>query len=156
MIETALAYADLSHERTVLDAGCGAGFFTLPAALQSRAVSGIDISRESIAAAKKNAALNGISNVSFQAKPDDRIDPARDKADIVIADPPRAGLSAKTRSAFLKMDPQRIVYISCNPSTWARDLKDLTAQSYALKEYTLIDMFPGTQHIEMISLLERK
>lgn len=155
MIAEVLAFADLSDDKTVLDLGCGSGFFTLQAARLCREAHGIDISAESISSAKRNAAANGIANVRFEAKPDDRTHPYNDRADIVIADPPRAGLSTKTKKTITAMEPERIVYVSCNPTTWARDLKEFTAVGYALNSCTLIDMFPGTGHIEVISLLSR-
>jgi len=155
MIEQVLEYAALTEELTVLDIGCGGGFFTLPAASQCRNAKGIDISRESIDAARKNAGNNSIRNVTFETKPDDRISPRGDRADIVIADPPRAGLSSTTKSSLIAMSPQRIVYISCNVTTLARDLKEFCSQGYHLSRFTMIDMFPGTLHIEAITLLEK-
>ena len=155
MITEVLKGASAAQDSTVLDLGCGTGFFTLQAAKKCRSAHGIDISEESIASAKKNAAENGITNVSFNAKPDDRTDPVRDAADIVITDPPRAGLSAKTKNSLIRMKPSRIVYVSCNVTTWARDVKDFSMEGFHLSHCTMIDMFPGTLHIEVISVLER-
>jgi tRNA/tmRNA/rRNA uracil-C5-methylase (TrmA/RlmC/RlmD family) len=155
MIDEVLYAAHLSKDKTVLDLGCGCGFFSLPAAIQCKEAKGIDINAESIASAKMNAQRNGITNARFESKPDEMTHPLNDRADIVIADPPRAGLSSGTKKALCKMKPERIVYVSCNVTTWARDIKELLSEGYTLTKCTMIDMFPGTLHIEVISVLTK-
>jgi 23S rRNA (uracil1939-C5)-methyltransferase len=154
MLERTIGYAALSSNETFLDVGCGVGFFTLPLACEALHGKGIDIRKESIRWAKQNAAFNKVDNVDFAAIPASYIHPVQHRADIVVADPPRAGLDRRTRNALTAMSPRRIVYVSCNPSTFSRDAKDLIKAGYNLEGLTLIDMFPCTHHIEMISLFK--
>jgi 23S rRNA (uracil1939-C5)-methyltransferase len=155
MVERVLEYTAATGCETILELGCGSGFFTLQLAAHSEKITGIEISSEAIRSAEKNAEHNGIINTVFSCRSDDTIDPVKDRADILVADPPRAGLSDKTRHAIIAMKTPRMVYVSCNPSTWARDVKDLCAAGYVLSKVTFLDMFPGTQHIEIVSLLLR-
>jgi len=156
MMVTVGTYAALSQSETFLDIGCGVGFFTLYLAGKSSHGTGIDINGESIRWAKHNARLNDVDNVDFLAVPASHIHPVRHYADVVVIDPPRAGIDRKTRKAITAMKPQRIVYISCNPSTFSRDAKDLIRAGYDLAKITLVDMFSCTHHIEVISLFNRR
>jgi 23S rRNA (uracil1939-C5)-methyltransferase len=156
MLEIVKNFAEIVGNESFLDIDCGVGFFTLYLARLTKAGIGIDISSESIRCAKQNARLNLINNADFQAIPSAQIRPARIHADLVVIDPPRAGIDRKTRKTILAINPGRIVYISCNPSTFARDVKDFTAGDYRMEKLTLIDMFPCTQHIEVIALFARR
>ncbi|HEY1406273.1 MAG TPA: methyltransferase domain-containing protein [Spirochaetota bacterium] len=155
MIDRVMDYAGDDKNANILELGCGCGFFSLPLAGRFHSVRGIDIDGESIRFARKNASENGITNSEF-IKLDDAFVSGKERAEIIVADPPRAGLSENTRRAITSINPSRIIYISCNPSTWARDLKYFREHGFDLKEATLIDMFPGTMHIEIISLLAKQ
>lgn len=150
MLEIARDYAGPGSGESFLDIGCGVGFFTLCLASSAKEGMGIDVSRDSVRQARENASLNGAGNVRFRALHSSRVHPARDVPDMVIIDPPRAGIDRKTRRTLLAMG-SRLVYISCNPSTFARDAKDLVSGGYLLDRLTLIDMFPATHHIEVVS-----
>jgi 23S rRNA (uracil1939-C5)-methyltransferase len=156
MMKIVGAYAALSQGDTFLDIGCGVGFFSLYLAGNSSHGTGIDINGESIRWAKHNARLNDVDNVDFLAVPASHIHPVRHYADVVVIDPPRAGMDRKTRKTIITMKPQRIVYISCNPSTFSRDAKNFIRAGYDLAKITLVDMFPCTHHIEVISLFNRR
>jgi 23S rRNA (uracil1939-C5)-methyltransferase len=151
MLEIVKEYSGITGNEVFLDIGCGVGFFSLALAGLSRSGTGIDISGESIRWARYNARQNNVTNVDFRAIPSNRIQPDLLQADLVVADPPRAGIDKKTREMLLAMKPSRIVYVSCNPSTFARDSRDLISGGYSMDRITLIDMFPGTHHIEVIS-----
>ncbi len=155
MQQIAGEYAALVPGMKFLDIACGTGFFTLYLARSGAAGHGVDINKSSIKMAEQNAVLNGIKNVSFEAKDGAEIHPFREHYDVVIADPPRAGLDKRTRRTINAMRPDRFIYISCNPSTFARDLKDFISAGYFLKKLTLIDMFPCTMHIETVCLLSK-
>lgn len=154
MINRVLDYTGDDHELSVLELGCGCGFFSIPLARIFRALRGIDISDDSITHAKHNADVNGVTNAVFEAR-DDATLSRNDSADIIVADPPRAGLSETTKTAITCINPLKIIYVSCSPPTWARDIRFFSSQGYTLKELTMIDMFPGTKHIEVISLIEK-
>ena len=154
MLERVGEYANLSLDEDFIDIGCGIGFFTLYLASRARFGHGVDINNDCIKSAQDNAKINKIKNVSFELLPASQINPFRKKYDLILADPPRAGLDKKTRQTILAMKSKRIVYVSCNPSTFARDAKDLINGGYSMKKLTFIDMFPCTYHIETIALFE--
>jgi len=155
MIDEVLNFVNPTKNDQFLDLACGVGFFSLP--LASRCKSGIafDVSKESISFAKKNARANNLENLKFFALPIAKINPFQVKANIIVVDPPRAGLSKKARHTILAISPDKIVYVSCNPATYSRDLKFFQDNNFSLKKLSFIDMFPGTHHIELISLLEK-
>ncbi len=155
MLETVKDYAGISERETFIDIGCGVGFFTIFLAARADYGYGIDISRESVKWAEHNAELNKCGNVKFEIKSASGIDSYKSGFDVVVADPPRAGLPAKARASLKAMSPGCIVYVSCNPTTFARDSRDIINAGYILKKITLIDMFPATHHIEAIALFER-
>ena len=138
-----------------LDIGCGCGFFSLYLAKHGAHGCGFDVNRKSIEMARHNAEINGIKGITFEFKPACDIHPGRYNANIVIADPPRAGLDKRTRKTISAIKPEKLIYVSCDPSTFARDCGYFTGAGYRLKTCTLIDMFPGTYHIEVISCFER-
>ncbi|MEO2153971.1 MAG: class I SAM-dependent RNA methyltransferase [Aquificota bacterium] len=141
-----------------LDLFCGIGFFTIPFATKAFFVEGSDLNPFAIADAEYNARLNRRPNVSFvRMKPSQHLKKHLDKElDTVILDPPRAGLDKKDIKVLLDIKPDRIVYISCNPSTLARDLSQLLKSGdYVYKKAVIIDLFPQTAHIESVNYLEK-
>ncbi len=156
----AIEYADITKDDTVLDIYCGIGTISLTAARKAKKVIGVEIVEQAIEDAKKNAASNGITNAHFYAGSADKIVPrlikGGEKPDIVIIDPPRKGSDEITLDTIIKAQPQKIVYVSCNPATLARDIKFLNQGGYTLKKVTAVDMFPNTVHVESVVLLENK
>ena len=150
LLERVAEYASLTKEESFIDIGCGVGFFTLYLASAAAFGKGVDINKESIIMAKKNAVLNNTGNVAFEAIPAAAINPYRQKYDAAILDPPRAGLDKKSRRTVNAINPGRIVYVSCSPPTFARDASDFVKAGYILDRLTFIDMFPCTQHIELV------
>ena len=160
LYEQALAYADLHGTETVIDAYCGTGTITLFLAQKARKVYGIEIVQPAILDARKNARDNHIKNVEFIVGDATAVMPALYKQgirpDVVVVDPPRAGCTETVLRTFANMKPQRIVYVSCNPATLARDLAILKDLGYLAQEVQPVDLFPQTSHVENIALLMRK
>ncbi|WP_425341262.1 23S rRNA (uracil(1939)-C(5))-methyltransferase RlmD [Brevibacillus borstelensis] len=154
-----LEYAGATGTETVIDAYCGIGTISLFLAQKSRHVYGVEIVPEAIADANRNAELNGIENVTFETGPAEAVIPAWKeqgiRPDVIVVDPPRKGCDEALLTTILEMKPERVVYVSCNPSTLARDLKVL-AELYAVKEVQPVDMFPHTGHVECCVSLLRK
>ncbi len=155
--DKAIEYAGLTGEERVYDLCCGIGTITLLLAQKAGHVSGVEISERAIEDAKKNAALNGISNVDFTAAAVEEYLPGLSdiSADVVVLDPPRSGMERPALDAVVKAAPSRIVYISCDPATQARDLKVFLAAGYKLSRFAAIDQFCHTSHVESIALLQR-
>jgi len=155
----AIELADISSGDSVMDIYCGIGTISLTAAKKAARVTGIEIVEQAIADAKENAARNGIENAEFHASSAEDIVPALtergERPDIVILDPPRKGSDEKTIEAILKSAPKRIVYVSCSPSTLARDAKALRDGGYEIREAHGFDMFPNTNHVETVCLLSK-
>jgi len=153
----ALEYAGLTGGETVVDAYCGIGTISLFLAQKAGQVYGVEIVEEAIADARHNAELNGITNVHFQAGPAEDILPAWQQQGIVpnviVVDPPRKGCDPALLATILELQPGRVVYVSCNPSTLARDLRVLEDGGYRTMEVQPVDMFPMTVHTEAVSLL---
>jgi 23S rRNA (uracil1939-C5)-methyltransferase len=157
----AVEYAALTGSETVWDLYCGIGTIGLTLARDAFAVWGIDVSEESVACALENAELNGIANSAFYAgNVGEVVDELLDRSgapDLVVVDPPRAGLAGKALRRLGRVGAARIVYVSCNPTTLAADAKRLRDDwGYALVRARPVDMFPHTPHIETVSLLERR
>jgi len=152
----AIVLADISEKDTVLDIYCGIGTISLTAAKTAKSVIGVEIVPEAIENAKENAKRNGIQNAEFYCSAAEDIVPELIKdnisPDIVILDPPRKGSDEKTLSAIVSAKPKRIVYVSCNPATLARDAQFLTQNGYTAKSVTAVDMFPHTVHVESVML----
>jgi 23S rRNA (uracil1939-C5)-methyltransferase len=151
--------AGLSGRERVLDLYCGIGTIALVLALDAREVAGVEVVERAVADAIENARLNGIDNVRFFAG-DVRtaMRPLLEEvgqADVVVVDPPRAGLSQKVVRRVLEADAQRIVYVSCNPTTLAPNARQMVDAGYELKTVRPVDMFPQTPHIECVALLEK-
>lgn len=153
MIQTVLDLCGELKNSTFFDICSGCGFFTLPLAERSKRGYGFDIEPGSIRYARKNAKVNSIQNVTFYNIAESEIKPHLYSPEVVVIDPPRSGLSKRGRRTVNAINPDRIIYVSCNPSTFSRDLKDFMKNSYNLNRVIFIDMFPCTHHIELISLL---
>jgi 23S rRNA (uracil1939-C5)-methyltransferase len=153
----ALEYAALTGAETVIDAYCGIGTITLFLARHARIVYGVEIVAEAIADARRNAELNGIKNVEFAVGEAEQVIPAWAAqgiiADVVVVDPPRKGCDSALLTTMVAMQPRRIVYVSCNPATLARDVRVLVEGGYRLQEVQPVDMFPQTAHVECVALL---
>lgn len=156
----ALEFADLTGEETVIDAYCGTGTITLFLAQKAREVYGVEIVKPAIQDAKKNARDNGIKNATFLVGDATDVMPRLYhqgiRADVVVVDPPRAGCTPVVLQTFADMHPDRIVYVSCNPASLARDLKILDELGYHAEKVQPVDMFPMTSHVESVALLKRK
>lgn len=158
--EKVLEYANLSGEETVIDSYCGTATISIYVAKQAKKVYGIEVEKSAVRDAKINCELNGISNIKlFTGKAEEWLYKWRrigEEVHLVIVDPPRGGCSSKALKGIIKIKPKKIIYVSCNPATLARDLKYLTKNDdYKLKKALPIDMFPQTGHIECIASLER-
>ena len=160
LYEIAAEFAGLTGGETVWDLYCGIGSIGLVLAKDALTVWGIEISEESVACALENADLNGITNAAFYAgNVGQSIEELRERGgdpDVVVVDPPRAGLAGKALRRLGETAARRIVYVSCNPTTLASDVKQLQADyGYELRRVKPVDMFPHTPHVESVSLLER-
>ena len=158
MYKIAVENASLSKEDVVFDLYCGIGTIGIFAAKNAKKVYGIEIVEEAVKAAKENAKINNIENIEFIAGDtekilDDLIKIA--KPDVVFVDQPRKGLDKISISNILKVEPKKIIYISCNPASLVRDLKELE-EKYEICKITPIDLFPFTTHIETVTLLTLK
>ena len=156
----ALRQAELKGHEQVFDLYCGVGTISLYLARQARSVVGVEIVPEAIEDARENARLNGLTNTEFYAGKAEVVVPelyARGyKADVVVVDPPRKGCDKNLLNTLLEMAPQRIVYVSCDPDSLARDLAFLGLQGYQIGAVQPVDMFPHTLHVENVVTLNRQ
>jgi 23S rRNA (uracil1939-C5)-methyltransferase len=153
-------FAALTGGETVYDLYCGIGTIGLSLASRALTVWGVEVSEESVACALENADLNGISNAAFFAgETADAVAELHERAgdpDVIVVDPPRAGLSNKAVRRLGRLEAPRIVYVSCKPTTLAGNVKELAASwGYTLERVRPVDMFPHTPHVESVSLLTR-
>jgi 23S rRNA (uracil1939-C5)-methyltransferase len=153
-------FAALTKSETVYDLYCGTGSIGIFLSPLAKKIIGVDVISEAIEDAKQNAALNKIEHSTFVAGDvidicDDAFFAQHGKPDVIITDPPRAGMHEKLVRKILDMDPEKIVYVSCNPATQARDL-NLLDEKYKVEKIQPVDMFPHTHHIENVALLVRK
>lgn len=153
-------FAGLTGEETLYDLYCGTGSIGIFCSAQAKKVIGIEVVEEAIEDAKKNAELNGLEHCSYFAGDvaaicTDEFFAEHGRPDVIITDPPRAGMHEKLVQQLLKMRAPKIVYVSCNPATQARDLQ-LLAEDYKITRLQPVDMFPHTHHIENVALLELK
>ena len=159
LYEKALKFAGLTGNETVFDLYCGIGTISLFLAEKAEKVIGVEVIPEAVESANKNAKLNNISNAKFYCGAAEEVVPRLYdegiKADVVVVDPPRKGCDSTLLETMVKMQPKRIVYVSCNPSTLARDLKYLAANGYNLREVQPVDLFPWTEHVECVTLMSR-
>ena len=159
----ALAAAGLTGSEAVLDLYCGTGTLTLVLARAAREVVGVETVDAAVDAARRNAQRNAMTNVRFVAGEARRVlrewargeRPGRPRPEVVVVDPPRAGLHPRVVARVAELEPRRIVYVSCNPATLARDVKDFAGLGYRLIETAPFDLFPHTPHIECVARLER-
>lgn len=159
LYETALRFAELEGSETVVDAYCGIGTISLFLAQKAGHVYGVESVEEAVEDAKQNAALNKLENVTFQAGRAEDVIPRWMKdgvrGDVMVVDPPRKGCDQTLLDTMLHMEPRRIVYVSCNPATLARDLRVLTDGGYQLQDVQPVDMFPQTMHVECVVKLTK-
>lgn len=160
LYQTAIQFAELNGTETVLDLYCGIGTISLCAASHAANVIGVEIVPQAILNAKQNAKRNHIKNAQFYTGDSQSIsEKLLQKGlspDVIFVDPPRKGCDEKTLKNVLDMNPEKIVYVSCNPATLARDLQVLTENGYTLLKIQPVDMFPQTVHVETIALLQRQ
>jgi len=156
----ALEYANLGENDTVFDIYCGIGTISLFLAQKAKKVYGIEIVEEAIKDAKINAKINNLDNVEFYVGKAEEIVPKMYKqgkrANVVVVDPPRKGCDEKVLDTIVSMEPDRVVYVSCSPSTLARDLNYLDERGYKCLEVQPVDMFPHSVHIENVALIVKK
>lgn len=159
LYKKALEYAQLTGKETVIDAYSGIGTIAIALSEKAKHVHGIEIVAPAVKNAKKNAEKNKVKNVTFEVGAAEEVmvewAEAGRTADVLVVDPPRKGLDERFIEATLVMQPDRMVYISCNPSTLARDLAILSEGGYQVKKAQPVDMFPQTTHIETVVLLEK-
>lgn len=161
LYDKVVGYAGLTGSETVWDLYCGIGTISLYLAGQAKQVYGVEIVPQAIDDARANARANNISNASFYTGKAEEVLPDLYEregiyADVIVVDPPRKGCDEKCLETILKMKPERIVYVSCDSSTLARDLKVLCDKDYRLVKVQGVDMFGGTVHVESVILLHRK
>ena len=155
----ALEYANLGENDTVFDIYCGIGTISLFLAQKAKKVYGIEIVEDAIKDAKRNAKINNMDNVEFYVGKAEEVVPKMYKegkrANVVVVDPPRKGCDEKVLDTIVSMEPDRVVYVSCNPSTLARDLAYLNERGYKCHEIQPVDMFPHSMHVENVAWLSR-
>lgn len=162
----ALDYADLKGEETVWDLYCGIGTISLFLAQKAKQVYGVEIIPQAIEDAKNNAKINGIENAEFFVGKAEEVLPAyyvdyekeygeKAHADVIVVDPPRKGCEESLLRTMVDMEPEKIVYVSCDSATLARDLKILCENGYEIKKVRAVDQFPMTVHVETVVLMSR-
>jgi len=156
----AVEFAGLTGKEKVIDAYCGIGTIGLVASGKAREVVGVELNKDAVRDARINARENKVVNISFRQGDAgefmEAMAEAGEKADVVFMDPPRSGSSEKFLNSVIKLSPKKIVYISCNPETLARDLNFLTRKNYIVKEIQPVEMFCFTDHTEVVTWLEQK
>ena len=160
LYEKALTCAELTGEETVLDLYCGTGTITLCLARRAKKAIGVEIIDAAIEDAKKNAERNGIQNAEFfcadAGQTAIKLSQEGTRPDVIVVDPPRKGISADVIEAIVTMSPKKVVYVSCDPATLARDVKLLTERGYKLTHAEAVDLFPRCSHIESVVCLSRE
>ena len=159
LYETALLFAALTGKESVIDAYCGTGTITLFLAQKAKRALGIEIVPAAIRDAKQNAKDNHITNADFicadAAKELPELVRDGNKPDVIVLDPPRAGCEERVLEAIAKVRPQRVVYVSCNPASLARDVAILQEKGFVLRKVQPVDMFPHTSHVETVVLMSK-
>ncbi|MFB9860924.1 23S rRNA (uracil(1939)-C(5))-methyltransferase RlmD [Salinicoccus siamensis] len=159
LVELAIEMAEVGSEDRMIDLFCGVGTFSLPFAKRVKALAGIEIVETSIESAKRNAKDNGINNTYFLAKDArrgmDEILQTWGTPDLLMLDPPRSGAGGKVMRRIGRLGTDRVVYVSCNPESFAEDITWLREYGYELKRVQPVDLFPHTVHIELVALLEK-
>ena len=156
----AMEYAGLTGKEKVLDAYCGTGTIGMVAARQAQSVIGVELNKDAVKDAIINAKQNDIHNIRFYNRDAGEfmveLADKQEKVDVVFMDPPRSGSDEKFLSSLVKLQPDRVVYVSCNLETLARDLKYLTKKGYEMKRAVGVDLFPMTVHVETVVLLSQQ
>ncbi len=156
----AIEYMELTGNETVIDTYCGTGTIGILASKGAKKVIGVELNADAVKDAKFNAKRNNIDNIEFYTADasDFMVEMAKagEKADVVIMDPPRAGSDERFMSSVVTLAPKRVVYVSCNPETLARDLKYFIKNGYNVKKIQPVDMFPHTNHVETVVCLTRR
>lgn len=159
LYQKAAEYADLTGKETLLDLYCGTGTIGLSMAGSAGRVIGVEVVAQAVEDARENAVRNGIENAEFfcgdAAEAAAKLRARGEKPDVVILDPPRKGCAPELLETVAQMQPQRVVYVSCDPATLARDLKRLAELGYEPQELTPVDMFPRTAHVESVVFLNK-
>lgn len=150
-----LEYASLDGSESVLDLYCGTGTIGLYLSKFAREVIGIEVVQDAIKDANINKELNGVDNIKFICGDVGKVISSNYVSDVLVVDPPRSGLSENTRKVILENEYGKIIYVSCDPMTLVRDLKELSVR-YEVMDVSLFDMFPNTYHVESVVLLQRK
>ncbi len=155
----AIEFAGLTGREVVLDAYCGTGTIGIIASDQAKEVIGVELNTAAVKDAKINAKANGVKNISFYEKDAGQfmVQMAEQNAhvDVVLMDPPRTGSDEAFLTSLVKLNPQKVVYVSCNPETLGRDMKFLTQKGYRMEKGVGVDMFPWTGHVESVVLMSR-
>ncbi|AKG74524.1 23S rRNA (uracil(1939)-C(5))-methyltransferase RlmD [Salinicoccus halodurans] len=158
LYKEALEAADLKGDETIIDTYCGIGTIGLCASDKAERIIGIEVVDSAVEDAKENAELNGVENADYHLGKSEevmkKLVSQGVKPDVVFVDPPRKGCHPEFLEALAEVKPQKIIYVSCNPSTLQRDLKYLNAQGYDVSPVTPVDMFPQTNHVEGVVALE--
>lgn len=156
----ALEFAGFNGDEEIIDAYCGTGTIGLIASKKVKSVIGVEINKDAVKDAKENARLNGVQNIKFYnadaGKFMTELAENRTKIDTVIMDPARAGADIPFLSSLVKLSPEKVIYVSCNPETLARDLRYLTKNGYKVRKIQPVDMFPHTEHIENVVLITKR
>ncbi|MBE5968440.1 MAG: 23S rRNA (uracil(1939)-C(5))-methyltransferase RlmD [Lachnospiraceae bacterium] len=160
LYDIALQYADLHGDEVVWDLYCGIGTISLFLAQKAKMVYGVEIIPQAIEDAKRNAQINNIKNAKFFVGAAEEVLPAKYKeenihADVIVVDPPRKGCAQSLLDTILKMTPKKVVYVSCDPATLARDLKYLCEKDYKLVKVRAVDQFSHSVHVETVVLIEK-
>lgn len=159
LYEIAAEYAALSGDEILLDLYCGTGTIGLSMAKNARKLVGVEIIPQAIENAKENAKNNGITNAEFicgdAAKAAEKLKKSGETPDVIIVDPPRKGLAAELIDTISQLDPKRVVYVSCDCATLARDIRLFGEKGYCVQKLTPVDLFPRTAHVECVVLMSR-
>jgi len=159
LYSVAAEYAGVSENMTLLDMYCGAGTIGLTMARRVKKLIGVEIVEPAIEDAKVNAALNGIENAEFicadAAQAAEMITRRGERPEVIIVDPPRKGCDEALLDCVAELAPERLVYVSCDPATLARDCARMRERGYEVQRLTAVDMFPRTSHVETVCLLSK-
>ena len=159
LYQLAIDAADLTGEETVVDAYCGIGTITIALAKKAKQVYGVEVVADAVKMAKNNATKNNVDNVHFEAGQAETVMGEWVKAgiqpDVVVVDPPRKGLDDTFIESTIEANPEKIVYVSCNPTTMARDIAKFVEAGYDFEQVQPLDMFPQTWHVETVVLMSR-
>ncbi len=153
LYQKVIDYVNPNRTDVIVDGYCGVGTISLLLAKKAKFVYGIEINDEAIKNANENVLLNNFKNVSFiTGKTEEKLNEIKEEVDVIVVDPPRKGCDVKLLNSILNKEINKVIYVSCNVATLARDL-NILKEKYEIKEITLYDMFPNTMHVESVSLL---